>query len=78
MYVYIYIYIYIIKNEDIFKKYIGVFPSNFISHFIKFHTIMKENNNFQYSFFIMNTDKGDKNRTHWCVAHIIMSDFRIE
>ena len=50
------------KEKKVLKKFIDVFPSNFIIRFINFHTIMKENNNLGYCFLIMNTDRAGKKR----------------
>ena len=38
------------ENEDIQKNFVGVFPSNFINHFISFHSIMKDNEEYQYEY----------------------------
>ena len=53
------------ENCNIQKKFVGVFPSNFINRFIVYHSIMKENWDIQYPFLIMNTDRYDKKGTHW-------------
>ena len=41
-------------NDDIKKKFVGVFPSNFITKFITFHRMMNEKGT-RYPFIIMNT-----------------------
>ena len=37
--------------------------NNFVGKFISFHEMMIEKN--RYPFIIMNTDRSDKNGTHW-------------
>ena len=51
-------------NDDIKKKFVGVFPSNFITKFITFHRMMNEKGT-RYPFIIMNTDCSNKKGTHW-------------
>ena len=51
-------------NNDIKKKFVGVFPLNFITKFIMFHRMMNEKGA-QYPVIIMNTDRSNKKSTHW-------------
>ena len=51
-------------NDDIKKKFVGVFPSNFITKFITFHRMMNEKGTW-YPFIIMNTDRNNKNGKQW-------------
>ena len=50
-------------NDDLTNNFVGVFPSNYGTKFISFHKMMIEKN--RYPFIIMNTDRSDKNGTHW-------------
>ena len=50
-------------DDDLKKKFIGVFLSNYVTRFISFHEMMIEKN--RYPFIIMNTDHRDKKGTHW-------------
>ena len=50
-------------KDDIKKKLVGVFPSNFIAKFITFHRTMNEKGT-RYPFIIMNTDYSNKIGTH--------------
>ena len=50
-------------DDDVKKKFVGVFPSNYIIKFISFHEMMIEKG--RYPFIIMNTDRSDKKGTHW-------------
>ena len=50
-------------DDDLKKKYVGVFPLNYVTRFISFHEMMVEKN--RYPFIIMNTDRSDKKGTHW-------------
>ena len=52
------------EQDDLIKKFVGVFPSNFINNFINFHNLMKKKKAV-YLFMIMNTDRSDKEGTHW-------------
>ena len=52
------------KTSDDVKKFIGVFPSNFVIRFISFHSMLIDSDA-QYPFIIMNTDRSDKKGTHW-------------
>ena len=46
------------------KKIIGVFPSNFVTRFISFHSALIDSDA-QYPFIIIKTDRSDKKGTHW-------------
>ena len=46
------------------KNFIGVFPSNFVTRFITFHSMLRESGA-QYPFIIMSTDRSDKKGMHW-------------
>ena len=50
-------------DDDLKKKIVGVFPSNYVTRFISFHEMMIEKN--RYPFIIINIDCSDKNDTHW-------------
>ena len=50
-------------DDDLTSNFVGVFPSNYVTKFIYFHEMMIEKNH--YPFIIMNTDRSDKNGTHW-------------
>ena len=50
-------------DDDLKKRFVGVFPSNYVTKFIFFHEMMIEKN--RYPFIIMNTDRSDKKGTHW-------------
>ena len=54
-------------NDDIKKKIVNAFPSNFTIKFITFHRMMNEKST-QYSF-LMNTDCSDKKGMHWWSFH---------
>ena len=54
-----------INDEDLRNNFIGVFPSNFINRFISHHSIIKNKPKVKYPFIIMNTDRPDRNGTHW-------------
>ena len=51
-------------NDDIKKKIVRVFPSNFITKFIMFHRMMDEKST-RYPFIIMNADRSNKEGMHW-------------
>ena len=51
------------NDSDIKENFVGVFPSNYITKFISFHEMMMSKS--KYPFIIMNTDRSDKNGTHW-------------
>ena len=46
-------------NDVVKKNFIGIFPSNYVTRFITFHSMMTENEA-RYPFIIMNTDRSDK------------------
>ena len=50
-------------DDDFKKKFVGVFPSNYVTRFISFHEMMIEKN--RYPFIIMNADHSNKKGTHW-------------
>ena len=51
------------KDDDIKDNFVDVFPSNYITKFISFHEMMLFKS--KYPFVIMNTDRSDRNGTHW-------------
>ena len=51
-----------INNNDLNKNFLGVFPSGKINKFIMFERMMPGK---KYPFIISNTDRSDKNGTHW-------------
>ena len=51
-------------DEDLKSNFVGVFPSNYLIKFIKFHRMMTEKRGC-YPFVIMNTDRSDRDGTHW-------------
>ena len=46
------------------KKIVGVFLSNYVIRFIRFHSMMAESGA-HYPFIIINKDRRNKNGTHW-------------
>ena len=48
-------------SDDVKKKCIGVFPSNFVNKFINFHNMLLQSSS-EYPFIIMNTDRANKKR----------------
>ena len=50
--------------DDLKKKFIGVFPSDKTLKFLKLVDMVKKNKA-KYPFMIMNTDRGNKEGTHW-------------
>ena len=54
-----------IDDKDLQNNFIGVFPSNLTNKFISHHSIVKSKSNVKYPFIIMNTDRSDRNGTHW-------------
>ena len=50
-------------DDDLTSNFVGVFPSNYVTKFISFHEMMNEKK--RCPFIIMNTDRSDKNCTHW-------------
>ena len=63
-----------INNDDLNKTFLGVFPSDKINKFIMFERMIPGKKN---PFIISNTDRNDKNGTHWwSVLNILpKSDF---
>ena len=51
-------------NDDIKKKFVGVFPSNYVIRFINFNSMMIESKS-NYPSMIMNIDQSDKKGTHF-------------
>ena len=51
-------------SDDVQKKFVSIFPSNYVTRFITFHSMMTETGA-QYPFIIMNTDHSNKKGTHW-------------
>ena len=51
-----------VNNNDLNKNFRGVFPSGKINKFIMFERMMPGK---KYPFIISNTDRSDKNGTHW-------------
>ena len=54
-----------IDDKDLQNNFIGVFPSNLTNKFISHHSIIKTKSNVKYPFIIMNTDRSDRDGTHW-------------
>ena len=54
-----------VDDKDLENNFIGVFPSNLTNQFISHHAIIKTKANVKYPFIIMNTDRSDRNGTHW-------------
>ena len=54
-----------IDDNDLRNNFIGVFPSNQINKFISHHSIIKNKPKVKYPFIIMNTDRSDRDGTHW-------------
>ena len=51
-------------NEDLKRKFMGVYPSDSITKYINFHAIIKEKRA-KYPFTILNTDRKNKPGTDW-------------
>ena len=49
-------------NSDLLQNFVGVFPSNKMNKFLDFKKMMKGK---KYPFLIANTDRSDKQGTHW-------------
>ena len=49
-------------NQDLLKSFVGVFPFDKMNGFFYFKKMMKGK---KYSFLIANTDRTDKEGTHW-------------
>ena len=54
-----------IQDKDLKNNFVGVFPSNHINKFISHHSIVKSKSKVKYPFIIMNTDRSDRDGTHW-------------
>ena len=54
-----------VDDNDLRNNFIGVFPSNLTNKFISHHSIIKGKPKIKYPFIIMNTDRSDRNGTHW-------------
>ena len=52
------------ENEEIKKKYMGVYSMHSITRYINFYEIIKWKNG-KYRFAIFNMDEHDKPGTHW-------------
>ena len=50
-------------DDDLKNNFVGVFPSNYVTRFIYFHEMMRLKQ--KYPFIIMNTERSDRNGTHW-------------
>ena len=50
-------------DDDLKDNFVDVFPSNYVTKFISFHEMMHFKQ--KYPFIIMNTDRSDRNGTHW-------------
>ena len=50
------------NNNDLLKNFVGVFLSNKMNKFLDFKKMMK---GMKYPFLIANTDRSDKQGTHW-------------
>ena len=51
-----------VDNSDSLQNFVGVFPSNKMNKFLDFKKMMK---GMKYPFLIANTDRSDKEGTHW-------------
>ena len=51
-------------DDDLKSNFVGVFPSTHILKFIKITDLVRHGNT-KYPFMILNTDRADKNGTHW-------------
>ena len=51
-------------SDDIKKTFVCVFPFNYVTRFITFHSMMTQTGA-HYPFTIMNTDRSDKKGTQW-------------
>ena len=49
-------------NQDLLKNFVGVFPSDKMNRFFDFKKMMKGK---KYPFLIANTDRANKEGTHW-------------
>ena len=50
------------NNSDLLQNFVGVFPSDKMNKFLDFKKMMKGK---RYPFLITNTDRSDKQGTHW-------------
>ena len=50
------------NNSDLLQNFVGVFPSDKMNNFLDFKKMMKGK---KYPFLIANTDRSDKQSTHW-------------
>ena len=50
------------NNSDLLQNFVGVFPSDKMNKFLDFKKMMKGK---KYPFLIANTDRSDKQGTHW-------------
>ena len=50
------------NNADLLQNFVGVFPSGKMNKFLDFKKMMKGK---RYPFLIANTDRSDKEGTHW-------------
>ena len=53
------------ENKDIKNDFVGVFSMDYVTKFIKFHELIKEQRKSKYPFAIFNTDPHKKAGTHW-------------
>ena len=51
-----------VNNSDLLQNFVGVFPSDKMNKFLDFKKMMKGK---KYPFLIANTDRSDKQGTHW-------------
>ena len=51
-------------SDDVKKNFAGVCPSNYVTRFITFRSMMAETSA-SYPFIILNTDRSDKKSTYW-------------
>ena len=53
------------ENEDLKNNFVGVFSMDYVTKYIKFHELIKEQRQSKYPFAIFNTDLHNKAGTHW-------------
>ena len=53
------------ENEDLKNNFVGVFSMDYVTKYIKFHELIKEQRKSKYPFAIFNTDPHNKAGTHW-------------
>ena len=51
-------------SDDVKKNFAGVCPSDYVTRFITFRSMMAETGA-SYPFIILNTDRSDKKSTYW-------------